>query len=388
MTAKPPRLRKIPGLRHRQRADGSWRVWWEPGATARAAGQKPVELDADRPTWSERQAEALNARSGKKGTTAPLGSASRSIAALINVYRRDPEFLDKKPKTRASYTANLRIIEAKWGPHRVAEFSKAVLRDWYQANRAARGDAQALALHRMMSILFSFAELKGWRAEGSNPAFRIKARTPRPRNRVATWDELDALIAAADAAGLPSVGTAALLSALQGQRQTDVIAATRDQFHKVTMPGGDQPSVWAWRVDRSKRGTLGLMRLHPIVQHRLMPRLIHADPDACLLGDERNGTPYHEELFQRRWREVRATAAQHQPSLTGADQLQFRDLRRTFAVWAKAGGATDDDVGDVLGNTAALDPRLQETYMPPSFETASRAVLTIRRPQPEKRRKA
>ena len=65
-----------------------------------------------------------------------------------------------------------------------------------------------------------------------------------------------------------------------------------------------------------------------------------------------------------------------------------QDLRRTFGVLARSGGASRDDVGDVLGNSAGSDPQLGEIYMPPSFDTASRAVMSIRRPTADKRKKA
>lgn len=70
-----------------------------------------------------------------------------------------------------------------------------------------------------------------------------------------------------------------------------------------------------------------------------------------------------------------------------AASLQFRDLRRTFGVLSRAGGASADDTGDVLGNSAATNPRLRQTYMPPSLTTASRAVAAIGRPLPSSERK-
>lgn len=392
MTARAPISGKIAGLRQRRRADGSWRVWWEPNASARELGFSPVELDENRATWSVRQAKQMNedvARKRSGDTQAPTGPGGRTVSALIHLYKRDAEFTDKKPKTQASYLRNLSIIDKKWGSFPVISFTKPIMREWYITNRTARGETMAVRLIGMMSILFSFAELKGWRPEDSNPCFRLKMKIPKGRSRVASWDELDAILDAATETGLPSVGTAALMSALQGQRETDVLAATCGLFKQITTAAGDgQQTVWTWKVDRSKReDTLGLMRIHPIALDRILAHHDADNPDRALLIEERTGRAYDEDLFQRRWKEVRAAAAMHQPSLTGVNQLQFRDLRRTFAVWSKAGGASDDDVGDVLGNTAAIDPQLQEVYMPPSFETASRAVMSIERPQSQKKRR-
>ena len=98
-----------------------------------------------------------------------------------------------------------------------------------------------------------------------------------------------------------------------------------------------------------------------------------------LLVDEATGEAYTDDLLRRRFIAVRAAAARTRPSLLRPN-LQLRDLRRTFGVLARAGGGLREDVGDVLGNSAAVDPLLNETYMPASFETASRAVLSIVRP--------
>lgn len=357
----------------------------------RALGFDPVELDADKPTWSGREAEKLNKAvdRGRAGETpASVGPGGRTLSALILAYKQDPEYLDKKSQTRRSYAEFLRIIDRKFGADNVVTFTKPAMRKWYLTNRDARGEHMARALARMMSILFSFSELNGWRAEDSNPCRNLKMRVPRPRSRVATWVEMDAILDAAIECGLPSMRTGALLSALQGQRQTDVIYVTAGDFKWVTRRDERaQDTVLAWRVDRSKRGTLGLMQLHPIVLECVEPLLNGKEPSDRLLIEERTSRPYNEDAFKRRWAEVRRKASETAPSLTGDTPLQFRDLRRTFAVWSKAGGSSDDDVGDVLGNSAANDPALQETYMPSSFETASRAVLAIQRPKEKDERK-
>ena len=130
------------------------------------------------------------------------------------------------------------------------------------------------------------------------------------------------------------------------------------------------------------------------ISHRGMMEIYPTEAKDSTIWQPRPADPELEAEMLRRLmvrlgaEEVRAEAATHCPTILHAPQLQFRDLRRTFAVWAKSGGASDDDVGDVLGNTAALDPRLQETYMPASFDTATRAVLSVQRPAPKQRKKA
>ena len=75
IAAPPPRVRQ------RQRADGTWRLWWEPEQAIRSQGFATVELDADRLTWSQREAQRLNrlvedARAGRK----PRKAGGRTVA--------------------------------------------------------------------------------------------------------------------------------------------------------------------------------------------------------------------------------------------------------------------------------------------------------------------
>jgi len=388
MTSRPPISDKIIGLRQRRRANGSWRVWWEPNHSARALGFEPIELNADRATWSVREAKRLNDDVDRKrrGDTAPPRSAGgRTVSALIHDYRKSVAFIEATDSTRRSYDINLNAIDKKWGEHNVVEFNKPIMRTWYESLYKGSGPAQAQALIRMFSILMSHAEVRGWRHENANPCFKLKMKSVRKRHRSATWAEYDALMDAAKKLGFNAMACAIALATLQAQRQTDLIAATIDSFRTVQMPGEERP-VLVWELIRSKRDNYGVMPIHAEAQPYLKMLLADAGEDQTrLLIDEATGAPYSGDLFRKRWAAIRTEAAKSAP---GIQTLQFRDLRRTFGVWARAGGGSREDVGDVLGNSAAMDPQLGETYMPPSYHTAARAVASIQRPTEQKRIKA
>lgn len=381
--ARKPQLLNMPDrVRQRVRADGTLRVWWEPRAEHRALGFKVVELDADRPDWCRKEARRLNAALDKAldtGTRAPSAAArGRRIEDLVRDYKASPEWdPGLAPKSRDSYGKLLSIILEKWGQDAVAAFDKPTMKAWYQSCYRDRGVTMAARLIRMMSILFSHAEGLGWRPEESNPCFKLRIQTPAPRDRNATWDEYDALQAAAAALGLHAMGTAIALSMLHGQRETDCITAPRSGFRLVPV-GEDARPTWIWALRRSKRGNLGAMPLHPEAIAQVRAALLPARPDDTpLLVDEATGRPYSEFLFAKRWSAVRARAAETLPSCA---TLQFRDLRRSFGAHARAGSATVDDIGDVLGNSVAKDARLRETYLAAQFTTAARAVAAVQRP--------
>ncbi len=384
-------MKRIPnapaGLRERQRANGSTRIWWEPSAAARQLGFSPVELDEANLGAARRQAEKLNlelARAQRSGKREAPAARGRTIEALIAAYKKSLAYTDLAPATQRSYEAHFRLIIRKWGTRQVREFTKPVMRTWYEAIHTNTGASMAVAQLRAMSLLFAHAELIGWRPEGSNPCHRLRMKTPQPRARAASWGEIDALVTMADDMGLASIGTAILLSLLQGQRQTDVIMACCGDFQsQLALVDGQPRERIMWQFVRSKRGNAGALWLHPDVEPRIAAILDTAPDDGRrLIRDEETGADYHTDLFIRRWRKVRdaVIAADKSGGRRGLADLQFRDLRRTFGILSRAGGATRDDTADVLGNSAATNPRLARTYMPGQLDTASRAVEAIRRP--------
>ncbi len=385
MARTPQPLLNMPDrVRQRARADGTLRVWWEPRAEHRALGFRAVELDAGRPDWCRKEARRLNAALDKAlatGTRAPRAASRGSrIEDLIREYKSSPEWAPGlAPKSRDSYGKLLLVIMDKWGQDLVADFDKPTMKAWYQACYKARGVTMAARLIRMMSILFSHAEGLGWRAENTNPCFRMKLQTPAPRERNVSWDEYDALQAAAATLGLQAAGAAIALSMLQGQRETDVITAPRSGFRLVPVADkGETRPTWLWFLRRSKRGNLGAMPLHPEAVPFVRAALLPARPDDTpLLVDEATGRPYDEHLFAKRFSAVRAEAAKVLPACA---TIQFRDLRRSFGAHARAGDATVDDIEDVLGNSVASNAQLRETYLAAQFTTAARAVAAVQRP--------
>lgn len=382
LIADPP-----PGLRERPRADGSTRVWWEPTAEARAKGMKAVELSAEKLTWSVREARRLN-REAAAAAGPRRRVAGVTVGHVIDDYLKTSlRFQRARPATQGGYRQRFAMIRAKWGDELVADFAKPVVATWYETLYRTRGKWMAVALIRHLSILFSHAELRGWRPENSNPATRIGMQIPKGRRRAADWAQFDALLAAADRLGLPSVGHAVALSTLQGQRQTDVLEARRELFAEIALPvpGAAEPArMWVWKLTRSKRGNASVLPLHPEALARLSARLAEAAPGP-LLADERTGLPYTRERFHNRFAEVREAAIKAGcPALAG---LQFRDLRRTFSRMSRAGGAGRDDVADVLGNSAATDQYLADVYMAPEILSLARAVAAVQRPQGDDERK-
>ena len=358
--APPPRLRQ------RARADGAWRIWWEPETPLRELGFAPVELDPARLTWSVREAARLNdlvAEARGRGTRPAASRDGRTIKALVAAYRASPKWDALRPATRVDYARAFVRIEEKWGASLVVDFSTPIVLEWYETLYARNGPSIALAMIRKLSILMAYAKRKGWRED--NPCRDLDMTTPRGRSRVADWAELDALLVAATP--WPSMACAIALAVWQGQRQTDILEAETAAF---------RDAVWAFR--RSKRGNLAALDLNPEALPHVEAMLAEAGDRRFLLHSETTGAPYRADHFRHLWMRIRAEAAK---TLPGIATLQFRDLRRTFGHLARLGGASERDVADALGNNAWKDPDLSARYMPANADTASRAVAAVRRPK-------
>ena len=362
-------------LRERARKDGSVRLWWEPEAAIRPLGFATVELDAARPTWSVRKAKELNREVDRARRTQGLAAArkGRTVAALIEEYRRSPKWREGlKPASRRDYNGAFAIIERKWGTTLLADITKPAMAEWYEALYVEAGRWQAAALIRKFSLLFSYAERKGW--VSVNPCLRLDIQIPAPRQRIATWDEIDHLVATADRLGLPEIGDAVILAICTGQRQKDILEA------ELAHVEGDR-----WLFVRSKRGNHGGVRLAPEAMARLRAAGLRAADARVQLIADATGAGYSGDRFRRHLAQVRDAAAETMPSLA---DLQFRDLRRTFGTMARAGGASERDVADALGNNSWKDPKLSGTYMVQTFETANRAVDAVKRQKQIPRKRA
>ena len=364
----PPRLRQ----RWRARAQ-AWRIWWEPETALRELGFEIVELDPKRLTWSVREAERLNGlvdqrRSGVAAPT-PAAKEAKTISALIQRYKQSPRFKTRAAATQRDYVRGFNEIERKWGDSRVRDFTPTICYEWYETLYAERGVFMAAHILRKLSLLLAHGKKIGWRDD--NPCLGMQRETPPRRQRIGAWHELDALTAAARALGLPSMELAILLAVFTGQRRADIIHANRTAF-----------AAESWMLRRSKRGNAGGFELHPEVLEPVRAmiagtpdreRLLHYEGTPAHPADQ----PYSDDLFSKTWARVRAEAAKTAPSVA---TLQFRDLRRTFATLARAGGADPREVADALGNKAFSDDELSQVYMPPTYESATNAVRAVKRP--------
>ena len=382
-----PITKKVKGLRQRKLARG-WRFWWEPNAKERAAGFEVFELDPARPSWSIRKCEDLNRATRdalvSTGKVRPT-RGTRDIGQLITAYKKGRRWQDLSTASHRDYLADFRLITRKWGHSPVRDFTKPIMHAWYETLLGTTGKSQAKSMITKMSLLFSHAELIGWRPENSNPCSRLGMTTPPPRQRTASWSEIFALMDAAKELNYPTIAAIIQCMILTGQRPGNVIEAKIADFHLVDVPipgaGPDQPQnrkAWIWQFIRTKRKNLATIELHPNLVPVISELLMRADNDQeHLFKDDLTGQPFSYSVFNSRWKKTRKLTAEKLPDIL---TLQVRDFRTTSSTLAREGGASISDAGDLLGNKAASNPLLKATYMVPDFESIRRAVRAIQVP--------
>ena len=304
--------------------------YWQPTAKLIAAGFTAKRLSDD-PAEAFAQAEAENRRldAWRGGTPlqAPPAYRPDSLHALDDLFQRSDEFGRLKDRSRRDYCYNVKPGLALAGDMPVKALTKGIVLEWHQALRDARGPATARNAAAALRRLLSFGVDRDWISV--NPALALRLRTPRGQDRVWTLAERDSFVAAAQAAGRPSMALAVMLGWCLGQRPADL-------------------RTLAWSAYDGRSITLRQHKGGRVIAIPALPELralLDATPKRAvqIVVSEGNGRPYGETNFQHLFAALRSRAGL-------PNDLQFRLFRHTLATALGAAGCTDDQIRAVTGH--------------------------------------
>lgn len=415
--SRPSGVRRSLGLfpycKLRQRPDGSIRPRFEPGPRERALGFKAKDLKRDDGSWfsldevaafaRDTMQEIASVRAGEKDapgrrpgrmrqqearrTGGPTGNA-KSVAALLAAYLASADFEQLRDRTRRDYRvkadAILHVAPTRGEERRsrdkdekmptlfsrapVTAIGKPEVKAFFETLEAARGLATARSAIAVLSAAWSWGTLSpDWRL-GDNPCLRLKLRRPAPRLVIWTPDEVRALVAAADAAGVPSIGDAMMLALFSGQRQGDILALV-DRGSLAADLDDDKPI----RLVQSKRGArVAVFAAPPLVarlkraeeRRRGRPVPPIGDVPVCLC--EATGAAWNEHTFRHVFAGLREAAAQEARNAGGATGIadkKFLDLRDTAVTWLANAGATLPEIAAVTGHSLASIHSIMKHYL-------------------------
>lgn len=409
----------IPFLVEKPNKDGTSTFYWQPSATAKAAGWQAAILGKDRARAQsaaiERNAQYDRWKRGELSLPqlrAPVDAGT--VNALVARYRREvikgkkPDGSPRlRPGTAGIYETMLKRIEAWAGPHPLAYVTPArvrKLRDTVARPREAGGLGHAPALNLLKTgrQLFAFAESVDLMPRGSNPFARFDLGSVPPRAQVWELEDDAAFDAAAHELGFPGMALARALALFTAQRQSDLLAFTEHQLAALDIYNADlrekladqDGKVWGWVFSQGKTSTAYSKRmmqipLAPELAARVAAAVRHnrardraANPPRLttyVLTHDGTGLPWKARHFIRVFDQIRDHAAQkHQRP--GLAELHWHDLRRTRVVRLRRTGMPKEMIGSITGHDPKSIEEMLKVYGPidPTI-TAAAIASTLQR---------
>jgi hypothetical protein len=400
---------------------------WLPSPTRRRQGWRPCDLaviNRGQKVWLSRgeaitRCEAINAAvtawsdraqavPADMADFAPPGAvdgtartpaqklAARSIGALVDDWLASPRFTLPRgqgglsPTTAADYRSKInRLLVAlvqSEDPDALAQLRAEpidalaapeeegdpfLLDDAYHWLMANTGHPMAYGVMQVASVWLGWCwKKKRIKSMAANPVDLVDRRPPAGKVRVATRDEVAALLQAADDLKLHSIGDAILLALDLGWSLQDLLAL---DWRRVVRRADPETGAEGWVVTRVARGKTGvagsdipLLALGTAAVRRITARnqAAKVSPTHLIVREasERNRSGvWTRRAFNTAWNAVRAKAAETAPSLLTGDGAEgsehdgpfnFMDCRDTFIFMAHEAGL---DVAEVCKRSLHAD---------------------------------
>jgi hypothetical protein len=347
-----------------RRRKGGLVGYWQPTKAMREAGFTLVPCGRDGPVaWSI--AEEWNRRWDEyraKGETTrwPVGS----LGAAFDELRKLGIWKEKMLRTREDWERGWRYIGPVFGDVNPATVTVSNLDVWYRSILDQAGVREA---HRAMKIwraLWVQAAALRYCDPSRDPSKAIRRHTPSPRQAVWSEGEVVRLVKQAWRRGYQGLACVIAVAWDSGFSPVDCRKLT---FAQVREEG---PLV-AFNAARGKTGRAALGTLGRRSSALLATYLatLPGEPlPAAPIFRNRSGRPYSKDTLGDDFRDIRGDK----------ETRTLADMRRSGAVEAQAGGASDDIIAQKLANDVGSNEALRRTYLPVN-EAAVRAVDEARK---------
>lgn len=375
---------QIPYLVQKPNANGTARHYWQPDKlkirALEAAGYSVAQVLAEADlterrlpndfTEAAKKAEQLNtiangfiagtiqstlshpqAQQANALQLAPLIRRPDLVASVIENYKASRHFMKLADSTQRDYKNHLAKIEAVYGDMSAKKIGSLMIEEYYEALLDTGHIHYANARMRIFSIVFSHAERIEIRAKHSNPCHKMGLTGTQPRVRFWSEQEAAAIIAAADRAGLPSIGDATMTALYTTQRQGDVLTVPRVAYTTTHLRFSQSKTKAVVRIP------VGML---PQISDRLPAALERAQrlsPDAPqLIVYEATKAAWGKDHFRHMFSEIRTEAAKACPSLLGNEEAGlpsalFMDLRDTAITRLALAECTLDEICSWSGHS-------------------------------------
>ena len=275
---------------------------------------------------------------GKKdpATVRDAEKANPDVAELAAMFMREHVEAKRKPKTAIGYRDLLeRLVLPQLGSIRVADVTRTDVARLHHSLRATPYQANRMAA--VLAKMFTWAEQRGYRPDGTNPCRHVDKYRENRRERFLSEAELARL------------GDALTEAERKGTETPHAIAAIRLLMFTGARLGEILGLRWEHvDIERamlllpdSKTGAKAVYLSAPALETlATVPRL---KDNPYVIAGERPGASLVN--IQKPWGRIRKRA--------GLDGVRLHDLRHSFASVAAAGGLSLLMIGRLLGHTQA-----------------------------------
>lgn len=365
---------ETPGLKRRKRKNGADALIWVCSGPARLAGFTPKTANLSHLASDMRQVSAAclrlegQQRAWLAGRTAgsPMDRFDGSMLSLFDVYEVDPRstFRKLKPSSARPYAFYLRKLKASIGGRRIDHITGLDVQSWHHEIATAHGPAAAAMCIAVIKAALSFgvaARLPGC-ADLKMAVDQISFPVLPPRRSAPTLADVQAIIRTAHAKGYPSIAFATALCFEGSIRLWDVIG----RWVPISDPGLSTviSGSWKWFGPRwedvgadltltlkpsKTEATTGAeveldLSVMPLVMDEIA-KIPEARRRGPLIVQDRPRTPWSEDHYRKRFREIRAEAG-----VRGT--LWARDMRAGAITEGRKAGAAMDDLAKQAGHSS------------------------------------
>jgi hypothetical protein len=325
--------------------------YWQPTRGMIARGARLVACGPDGPeAWAKAGQAYRNWKTGKQRDTPPSeGSRFKdgTIAAAFARYRATNEWASKAPRTQEDWWRAWKRIGPAFGgarPSSVTLDQLSKFRMTVEANISTREAHRCIKIWRALWRVMVALKY----CSGDDPALAV--RNVEPQRRQAVWEFSEVRRLADRAWRERYFGLAAVIAVAWDTSLSPVdVRDLRPQDRQ-----GD-----AFRIERAKTGraVLGTLsrRSNRVLAGYLAQLGAEVAPSAPIFRN-RSGKPYSKDTLGDDFRDVRALV------FGPAERRTIADMRRSGAVEARGGGASDEAIGNKLGNAFATNKMINETY--------------------------
>ncbi|MGJ0393006.1 MAG: tyrosine-type recombinase/integrase [Methylocystis sp.] len=376
-----------------------------PGVKMRKEGEKGQDLRHDDGTWftlreaedwAREKAKAVAAARANKAAAPATGASAHlrkgrspsaadayTIEILFEDYFASKKFAQKAASTQKDYLNKKKALfdhDIHLASLPARDLDRAAAAALHEELWEARGLPMANGIIAVLRLSYSHAMRLGRLKIAANPCKELDLETPKPRLRVATAEEIAALMAVADALE-PSVGDGILLALYTGQRLGDVLA--------LADSGRDRQG----RIALKQRKTGALVAIRPLA--RLSARLEtirgrrteqaeraikDGRPDRApraegpLVIHPRTGAAWNSSNFTHRFAEVRGEAVKACASVA---DFRFQDLRDTAVTWLHHAGCDIPEIAAITGHSLKTVHEILKHYLALDSRSADRAMAKL-----------